>query len=167
MAKQERYFIGPSLLSDIRETITRVDSIAPKTSGARQDVRLQELQRPGLRLSRGTFTGAWAVGETKAVTIQGSENTVEVTNYCVPVDVGTASTQSFNVVFASVMGTQTAVEVEHPQSTCTLVIGGVDLRDLPDYDPAVIQLLGHGELGASECGLKWFSVTACSTATAT
>lgn len=112
MAKQERYFIGPSLLSDIRETITRVDSIAPKTSGARQDVRLQELQRPGLRLSRGTFAGAWAVGETKAVTIQGSENTVEVTNYCVPVDVGTASTQSFNVVFASVMGTQTAVEVE-------------------------------------------------------
>lgn len=235
MAKQERYLIGPSLLSDIRQTITRVDSIAPRTSGASHPVRLQELQRPApSTLRRGTFTGSWAIGETASVEIQGTTQTIEVTNYCVPVEVGTASTQAFNVVFGSVMGTQTAVEIEHTPlllrgtfsgpwgigeskeitvestgdtytvknycvpvdeegeqslnvifgpvlgehavleierttSTCTLIIGGIDLRELPDYDATVIQLLGHGESseGSSECGLKWFSVTACSTATAT
>lgn len=65
MAKQQqKYFIGPALLSDIRATITRVDAIAPKTSGAAQPVRLQELQRPsvsaGLRLGKTTAT--WTKG---------------------------------------------------------------------------------------------------------
>jgi len=114
MANQQKYFIGPSLLSDIRSTIQRVDAIAPRTSGPAQEVRLQGLQQPmdGLRLQRGTFTGSWAVGETKAVTIQGGTQTISVTNYCVPVSANTASTQTYNVIFGAVMGTQTAVEVQ-------------------------------------------------------
>lgn len=168
MAKQERYLIGPSLLSDIRATITRVDAIAPKTSGAAQPVRLQELQRPGMRLSRGTFSGNWSVGETKSVTIQGGTNTVAVTNYCVPIKGNTSSTQSLNVIFGSVMGTQSAVEIQ--QGTCTLTIGGLDVTELPGFDASVIQLLGHDaqNTNSTACfGLQWFSVTHCPTATAT
>lgn len=168
MAKQERYFIGPSLLSDIRATISRVDAIAPKTSGAAQPVRLQELHRAGLRLSRGTFTGTWNIGETMVVTIQGSTNTVEVTNYCTPVKGQTSATQSLNVIFGSVMGTVSVVEIQQP--TCTLSIGGVDLTELPNFDASVIQLLGHGENDTSSTacfGLQWYSISTCGTATST
>lgn len=176
MAKQQKYFIGPSLLSDIRKTITRVDAIAPTTSGAAMPVRLQDLQRPGMRLTRGTFTGTWNIGETKSVTIQGSTNTVAVTNYCVPVKPDTSSTQSYNVIFGSVMGTQTSVEIEQSieieqsTSTCTFVVGGLDLTALPGYDVSAIQLLGHdaGSTASTAClSLKWFSVSTCGTATAT
>lgn len=113
MAKQERYLIGPSLLSDIRRTITRVDSIAPRTSGASQPVRLQDLQRPASGLRRGTFTGVWAIGTTKAVEVAGSTQTVSVTNYCTPIVGGTTYTTSLNVVFGSVGGTVSAVEVQN------------------------------------------------------
>lgn len=172
MAKQQqKYFIGPALLSDIRATITRVDAIAPKTSGAAQPVRLQELQRPAPNtLRRGTFTGSWAIDATNVVTIEGTTQTVQVTNYCVPVEADTAATQSFNVIFGSVMGTQTVVEIQQPTNTCTTVIGGVNLAELPGFDAGVIQLLGHGESDSNSTScfsLQWFSVTACSTATAT
>lgn len=85
MAKQERYLIGPSLLSDIRRTITRVDSIAPRTSGASQPVRLQDLQRPasGSAIRAATFTGSWNINSLKEVTFQGvtsTPNTVLATN---------------------------------------------------------------------------------------
>lgn len=75
MAKQERYLIGPSLLSDIRETITRVDAIAPKTSGARQDVRLQELHSRPKVFRIATFTGTWNINTDKTVSLVNSGNT--------------------------------------------------------------------------------------------
>lgn len=94
MAKQERYFIGPSLLSDIRETITRVDAIAPKTSGAAQPVRLQELRKPQAKVFRiCTFTGAWTIDTEKTVTFRGitsTPNTVVAMNLFGSVN-GTAS----------------------------------------------------------------------------
>ena len=64
MAQQQKFFIGPSLLSDIRSTIQRVDAIAPRTSGAAQDVRLQMLQQPmdGGRLRIGKTTATWTKG---------------------------------------------------------------------------------------------------------
>jgi hypothetical protein len=81
MARQERYFIGPSLLSEIRGTITRVDAIAPKTSGAEQPVRLQDLQRPGGAIKACTFTGSWNINETKTLTFQSdTSRTVVATN---------------------------------------------------------------------------------------
>ena len=85
MAKQQqKYFIGPSLLSDIRATITRVDAIAPRTSGAAQPVRLQELQRPtGKTFRICTFTGSWSIDTQKTVTFRGitsTPNTVTVEN---------------------------------------------------------------------------------------
>lgn len=84
MAKQQRYFIGPGLLGDIREVITRVDAIAPKTSGAAQPVRLQELQRPASKVFRiCTFTGSWNIDTVKNVTFRGitsTPNTVQAQN---------------------------------------------------------------------------------------
>lgn len=68
MAKQERYFLGPSLLGDIRETITRVDAIMPRESGATQHVRLQGLQpRVGGRLRLGKTTATWTKGTVATI----------------------------------------------------------------------------------------------------
>lgn len=72
MANQQKYFIGPSLLSDIRSTIQRVDAIAPRTSGAAQEVRLQMLQQPmdgGGRLRIGKYTGSSTWGKHTTATI--------------------------------------------------------------------------------------------------
>ena len=164
MARTEKYFLGPGLLSDIRQTLLRVDAIAPSTSGVVSDVLLDRLPERGRNpLQRGTFTHAvWAIGSTMQVTIQGSTNTISVTNYCVPVKGQTNATQTHNVVFGRVMGTVTAVEIQQP--TCTLSIGGLDVTELPGFDAEVIQLLGHaeGNTNSTAClGLQWYSVTQC------
>lgn len=162
----ERYTIGPKLLGDIRQTITRVDAIAPKTSGPHQEPRLQTLNT-GLRLYRGTFTqSTWAVGSSIAVTIEGTTETVSVTNYCVPIKGQTDSTQQLSVIFGAVQGTMSVLEVQQP--TCTLSIGGLDLTQIPNYSQGVTQVLGHLGLTATTntvdaCyhSLRWFTVTNC------
>lgn len=172
MPRTEKYFVGPRLLDDIRQVITRVNGQPDKTSGPHFNAVHQEMQRPaGDRLQRGTFTHAvWAIGSTMRVTIQGGTNTVSVTNYCTPVKGQTNATQALNVVFGRVMGTVTAVEIQQP--TCTLSVGGLDLTQLPGFIAGNIQLLGHAEFStaataSSSCfGLRWYSVTQCGTATA-
>lgn len=168
MPRTEKYFVGPTLLGEIRQVITRVNGQPDKTSGPHFNAVHQEMQRPAATLQRGTFTHAvWAVGSTMQVTIQGGTNTVSVTNYCVPVKGQTNATQALNVVFGRVMGTMTAVEIQQP--TCTLSIGGLDVTELPGFDATVIQLLGHaaGNTNSTAClGLQWYSVTQCGTATA-
>lgn len=47
MARTERYFIGPSLLGDIRRTIARVNDAPYSTSGPRFDAVHQALPMPG------------------------------------------------------------------------------------------------------------------------
>ena len=71
MANQQKYFIGPSLLSDIRSTIQRVDAIAPRTSGPAQEVRLQGLQQPDRArdIRVGKTDGKWAFGTCATITI--------------------------------------------------------------------------------------------------
>lgn len=84
MAKTEKYFIGPTLLGEIRDTITRVAGMPDKTSGVSQAVRLQELQRPAAgRVRICTFTGSWAINASKIVTFKGvstTPNTVSALN---------------------------------------------------------------------------------------
>ena len=69
--QQQKFFIGPSLLGDIRSTIQRVDAIAPRTSGPAQEVRLQTLQQPagggggGLRIGKTTAT--WTKGTVASI----------------------------------------------------------------------------------------------------
>lgn len=85
----------------------RFSVIFGDVKGTQTAVEIQNPGVPGLR--RGTFTGAWSIGSTNAVTIHGTTQTISVTNYCVPV---AASTQPHNVIFGAVMGHQAAVEVQ-------------------------------------------------------
>ena len=84
MAKTEKYFIGPKLLGDIREVVTRVAGTPDRTSGVSLPVRLQELPRPGgggFRIC--TFNGGWPIGTEKTVTFRGvtaTPNTVSAMN---------------------------------------------------------------------------------------
>lgn len=169
----DRYFIGPALLSKIRRTIHRVDLLPGGESGPQWDVIRQQLMGPRGRgggtatyLQRGTYTGSWAISGAKVVTLTGSTNTYSVTNYCIPASAGSGDTAKYNVIFGSVGGTMSAVEIQLPTATCTTVIGGFDLTTLPNYKSGVIQILGHGanNTNSTACfGLQWIDTTACST----
>lgn len=82
MAKTEKYLIGPTLLGEIRQVITRVNGQPDRTSGASQDVRLQELPRRAARqgIERVTFTGAWNKNAVKLVTFFGTTATASALN---------------------------------------------------------------------------------------
>lgn len=139
----ERYTIGPKLLGDIRQTITRVDAIAPSTSGPQQEPRLQSLPNVS-RVYEGTYNGpTWYINETAAVTFYGETNTVSVVNTCFPLEGHTVAT---TVYFAPVRGTMTLLTIQ--------------LSSLPNYDESVgtdrVQLLGN----KGGC-LTWIDTTAC------
>jgi hypothetical protein len=166
MSEKERYLIGPGLRNKLREIIRRVDGM-PLGSSAEIPTRLQDMRRGGgggTTLKVGTFTGSWQTGTFKTVTITGSTNTVSVFNWCNPsVESGTSVTTATRyVIFGNASGTQSAVEIQAATATCSMVIGGVDFSSLPSFNATSVQLLGH-EAGC----MKWFDVTACSTATAT
>lgn len=64
MARTEKYYLGRPLLDDIRRTVSRVDGLYSKTSGAALPVRLQTLQQPvsgggTATLQLGRVTAAW------------------------------------------------------------------------------------------------------------
>lgn len=127
----------------------------------------------GLRLRLGRFTGNWQTATYTTVTLHGSTQTASVYNWCNPALGGdTASSASSRyVIFGSVKGTQSAVEIQMRTTECqsTLTLGTVDLTTLPGYVAGQIQLLGHEALtGENTCsgGLQWYSITTCSTATA-
>lgn len=127
----------------------------------------------GMRLRLGRFTGNWQTATFTTVTLHGSTITASVYNWCNPALGGdTASTaKSRYVIFGSVKGTQSAVEIQMRTTECqsTLTLGTVDLTTLPGYVAGQIQLLGHEALtGGNTCGggLQWYSITTCSTATA-
>ena len=73
MAKTEKYFVGPTLLGEIRDTITRVAGMPDRTSGAALPVARQDLQRPsgsGLRL--GKTVDNWPKNSLGDVVVYGS-----------------------------------------------------------------------------------------------
>lgn len=110
------------------------------------------------RLSVATFTGAWATGEYKTVTLVGSTNTASVYNWC------NAAEDGGHVVFGKASGTNSAVEITMGgTATCRMTLGGVDLTELDGYAAGDVQLLGHNSTGPC---LQWYSITTCSTATA-
>jgi len=125
------------------------------------------------RLRLGTFTGNWETASYTTVTLHGSTITASVYNWCNPALGGdTASTaKSRYVIFGSVKGTQSAVEIQMRTTECTaaFTLGSLNLASLPGYAAGEIQLLGHGAMStANTCsgGLQWYSITTCSTATA-
>lgn len=109
------------------------------------------------RLSVATFTGAWATGEYKTVTLVNSTNTASVYNWC------NAAEDGGHVVFGKASGTNSAVEITMGgTATCRMALGGVDLTELEGYAAGEVQLLGHNSTGPC---LQWYSITTCSTAT--
>lgn len=88
MARTERYFIGPKLLGDIRETITRVAGMPDAPRGSAFPVRLQEINplAGGNKWRACGWTGTWNLGETKQIVLYrpgemfGSEKTTTALN---------------------------------------------------------------------------------------
>ena len=117
------------------------------------------------RLSVATFTGSWATGTWKTVTLVGSTSTASVYNWC------NAAESDGHVVFGKASGTNSAVEITMAATaTCRLTLGGVDLTTIAGYSSTEIQLLGHGAAEeGSTCvsGLQWYSISTCGTATST
>ena len=167
----EKFFVGPGLRVKLREVISGHDNAALQLAGGEGERVLQELVRPYGRRTRGTFTGSWAIGETKAVSLANdTASTVAVTNYCVGVTQSTAATATLNVIFGNASGTASVVEIQQATATCLMVAGGLDYTTLPGYSPGVIQLLGHSAAdmttNATACAtLTWYSVTSCGTTT--
>ena len=59
MAKTEKYFVGPQLLGEIRDTIDRVSGLSLSTSGPSFSTSFQELRRPSGGLALGKVTATW------------------------------------------------------------------------------------------------------------
>lgn len=124
----------------------------------------------GQVLKVATFTGSWAKGSFKTVTLQGSTATASVYNWCNSSDGNTSDTASSQfVVFGRASGTNSVLEISlrNTSHTCRMSIAGVDLTALPGYSAGTIQLLGHSAVSTSgtACAtLTWYSITTCSTA---
>jgi len=117
MPRTEKYFIGPQLLGDIRRVVGRVDGEPYRVNGASQEVRLQDMAGRGgagggIRI--GTFTGAWAKGEYKEVTVVGGTTTASVLNVSLPLEMDDQSpnTATRSVLYSRVNGDFHAVEIE-------------------------------------------------------
>ena len=137
-----------------------------------RDANAFNMQRPwysdsGSPLRLATFTGNWQTGSYATVTLHGSTQTASVYNWCNPaVGVSTSDTSCTRyVVFGSVRGTNSAVEIQMQPtcSTCHMSLGSIDLTTLPGYVGGEVQMLGHNSTGPC---LQWYSITTCSTATA-
>lgn len=109
---QKAFQFGPVLTDRIISVVKRVDGTPYEAGVTRIQTRFEESSPYSPPLRRGTFTGAWAIGTTKAVEISGSTQTVSVTNYCTPVFSSTSYTSQMNVIFGSVAGTVSAVAVQ-------------------------------------------------------
>ena len=143
MPRTEKYFVGPQLLGEIREAITRVAGMPDRTSVAEIPVRLQELQQPApAALRYVSWDTTWSVTSTATITFLSA----------------TAQTATAVNVFAGV-GPGEGWVARH-LGTWHLAV--VNLTMQPSYVGTDIQLLGHNDSGI----LEWYSVTQCGTATA-
>ena len=113
-------------------------------------------------LRLGTYTGAWATATYNVVTISGTTNTTSVKNWCVPAYGSTTSTEKKKVIFSTIKGTASVVEIQvlGTASTCFLSLDSVDLRTLSGYLAGAIQILGHNSTGPC---LQWYSIATCTT----
>lgn len=114
----------------------------------------------GLRLKVATFTGSWATGTWKTVTLNGSTQTASVYNWCNAVTGNTATTADRYVIFGKASGTNSVVEIAMGD-TCGMSFGGMDLKQVQGYNESNVQVLGHNTTGPC---LQWYSVTTCATA---
>lgn len=71
MARTEKYFVGPQLLGEIRDTISRVAGLPRSTNGPQSPVRLQDRGRGGggSSLRFGRVTAAWNKNSLRDVVV--------------------------------------------------------------------------------------------------
>jgi hypothetical protein len=156
------------------ERIARV--VRTVEAGSRNEAPLTfrrvETGRGGGATLIGTFDGEWAIRSQKTVNFGGSTVTHLVQNVSVDIADDPGNTARIvlytrpkvgpeGVVPNGYIGPYVAVEIEQA-TQCSLVIGGVDLRNMPGYDSLNLQILGHeaGEdLGCAT--LRWYNVTEC------
>lgn len=162
---------GAERVTFTRPAADRIAKVVRRVEQGNRDAGPLRFDRIGsggqFRLSVATFTGDWATGAWKTVTLTGSTQTASVYNWCTPVVGGPAADTSCSryVVFGKASGTNSAVEIQMQATcdTCVMSFAGVDLRQIAGYSEGVIQLLGHDTTGPC---LQWYSVITCSTATA-
>lgn len=80
MAKTEKYFVGPTLLGEIRDTISRVAGTPDKTVLSQPPVRLQELHRQVSNVRACSWTGTWDMGELQQIELTGATQTALAMN---------------------------------------------------------------------------------------
>lgn len=144
---QERYFIGPQLLGEIRNTIQRVDALSPGAARPGRAVH-QSLQQPVATVAQNfriaTFTGAWSIGSSKTVTFKyqtATPNTVSATNlFC-----GLSHSTSVTACDVSVAKEGTAWFLVQP-----------NLTQLPGYSASGTQVLT-----VVNGNLRFVGTTAC------
>ena len=99
------------------ERIANVVRAAETAPPPASPLRFEEPPTAPLRLKVATFTGSWATGTYKTVTLAGSTNTASVYNWCNAVDAsGLSSSVTQTVIFAKVRGTNSALELPLSQS---------------------------------------------------
>jgi len=105
MPRIEKYFVGPGLLSDIRQTISRVAGVSDKSAGglipsSRQDLIRQPRHTKFFRLTEDLFSCDKALGNEVKITIAESCG-VEFEDVPSPPDgVGLVDQQLFDVSYA-------------------------------------------------------------------
>jgi hypothetical protein len=152
----------------IAKVVRTIEDGDRSSSGLRFERVASSLASP---LKLATFTGNWATGQYRTVTIHGSTNTASVYNWCnSSLHADTANTTSTRyVIFGKASGTNSVVEIQlglPTSQTCLTSIAGVDLTALPGYSAGSIQLLGHSAAATSgtACStLTWYSITTCAT----
>ena len=104
MPRTEKYFIGPALLSDMRQTITRVAGMPENTGSRATQVVHQDMPRRGGKVFRiCTFTGSWSINASKTVTFKGvtaTPNTVAVVNLFATINGSTVTSTTLNCAIA-------------------------------------------------------------------
>jgi hypothetical protein len=105
--KTERYFVGPKLLGDMRDTISRVQGTAHRVNGGSLPGRPESISEGGgggggARFRMATFTGSWAISSGKTVTLYNASSTTETlvaTNLLIPLTDDSASQKVCSVAY--------------------------------------------------------------------
>ena len=90
MPRTEKYFIGPQLLGDIRQTVNRVAGMPQGSRIGKIPTRLQEMRPPGSggEMWVGKTSSTWPKGSTRDIVVHGGDTlnespTTTTLNACV------------------------------------------------------------------------------------
>jgi hypothetical protein len=100
MARTEKYFIGPALLSDIRRVVGRVDNEPIPSTITRIPTRLQDVPRgggggPGVKFGLWTATANWTVMPILSTAATNTNNT-QVIRWAFPQATATQGTNTIS-----------------------------------------------------------------------